>query len=376
MTSTQPRWNWKGCLEMAGEKTPEKRAIRLIRSLMPDPDPSDRPVRIIHVCGTHEQTITKHGIRTLLPDNLEVLSGPGCPVCVTPAEDIDRVIALAESGITVLTYGDMLRVPGSRASLADVRAEGADVRTVYSVNDAVRIAEQGAGVVEVVFFGIGFETTAPSNAAVLMNDPPPNFSILCSHRLIPPAMDALIDDRLKIDGFIAPGHVSTIIGTHPYDRFAEMGYPIVVTGFEPIDVLFSIIMILKQIHDGRSSVENEYARAVNESGNTKAQEMIDRVFEVADVNWRGIGQIRDSGLAIRSEFGDYDARLRYDIAIDPPVDLHPGCSCSLILRALKTPDECELFGGVCTPQTPYGPCMVSTEGTCHNWFRYGGRSEL
>jgi len=159
----------------------------------------------------------------------------------------------------------MLRVPGSRASLADVRAEGADVRTVYSVNDAVRIAEQGVGEVEVVFFGIGFETTAPSNAAVLMNDPPPNFSILCSHRLIPPAMDALIDDRLKIDGFIAPGHVATIIGTHPYDRFAEMGYPIVVTGFEPIDVLFSIVMILKQIHDGRSSVENEYARAVDES---------------------------------------------------------------------------------------------------------------
>ena len=161
---------------------PEKRAIRLIHSLMPDHDPSDRPIRVIHVCGTHEQTITKHGIRTLLPDNLEVLSGPGCPVCVTPAEDIDRVIALAESGITVLTYGDMLRVPGSRASLADVRAEGADVRTVYSVNDAVRIAEQGAGVGEVVFFGIGFETTAPSNAAVLMNEPPPNFSILCSRR--------------------------------------------------------------------------------------------------------------------------------------------------------------------------------------------------
>lgn len=351
--------------------TPEGRAARLIRSLMPD-----RPVRLIHVCGTHEQAITKHGIRSLLPADLDVLSGPGCPVCVTPAEDIDRVIAIAKSGVTVLTYGDMLRVPGSKMSLADARAEGADVRIVYSVNDAVRMAEQSAG--DIVFFGIGFETTTPSNAAVLVNQPPPNFSIFASHRLIPPAMDALIDDGLDldIDGFIAPGHVATIIGTQPYERFAKMGYPIVVAGFEPIDILFAIIMILGQIRGGKAVVENAYTRAVNDSGNTKARELVDRVFEVVDAKWRGIGRISDSGLAIRSEFGDHDARLRYDIKIDPPRDLNPGCSCSQVLRALKTPDECKLFGGVCTPQTPYGPCMVSAEGTCHNWWRYGGRNGL
>lgn len=349
----------------------EGRAARLIRSLMPD-----RPVRLIHVCGTHEQAITKHGIRSLLPDDLDVLSGPGCPVCVTPAGDIDRVIALAKSGVTVLTYGDMLRVPGSKMSLADARAEGADVRIVYSVNDAVRMAEQSAG--DIVFFGIGFETTAPSNAAVLVNQPPPNFSIFASHRLIPPAMDVLIDDGpdLDIDGFIAPGHVATIIGTQPYERFAKMGYRIVVAGFEPIDILFAIIMILRQIRGGGAVVENAYTRAVNDSGNTKARELVDRVFEVVDAEWRGIGRIGDSGLAIRSRFGDYDARLRYDIKIDPPRDLNPGCSCSQVLRALKTPDECKLFGGVCTPQNPYGPCMVSAEGTCHNWWRYGGRDGL
>ncbi|RZN42909.1 MAG: hydrogenase formation protein HypD [Methanosarcinales archaeon] len=258
------------------DPTPEGRAARLICSLMPD-----RPISPIHVCGTHEQAITKHGIRSLPPDKLEVLSGPGLR---TPAEDIDHVIAIAKSGATILTYRDILRVPGSKMSLTDARAEGADVRIVCSANDAVRRAEQSAD--DIVFFRISFETTTPSNAAVLMNQPPPNFSIFASHRLIPPAMDTLIDDGLdlNIDGFIAPGHVATIIGTHPYERFAKMGYPIAVAGFEPIDILFAIIMILRQIRGGEAMVENAYTRAVNDSGNTKARELVDQVFEVVDAD--------------------------------------------------------------------------------------------
>ena len=342
-----------------------KKVVRLIHSLM-----LDDAVRIMHVCGTHEQTITKHGLRTLLPLNLELLSGPGCPVCVTSTKDIDEAIFLAKSGATLVTYGDMMRVPGSDMSLAEAKADGADVKVAYSVNDAVRMASNAKN--DVVFFGIGFETTAPSNAAAIFNKPPENFSILISHKLVPPAMDALVGDGdVNFDGLIAPGHVSTIIGTRPYERFAGMGMPVVVTGFEPLDVLFAILMILKQMRKGRSEVENEYARVVTEQGNRKAQELMDEVFDVADAYWRGIGEIANSGLAIKPKFCQFDAREKYDIDVGEVQDLPLGCSCGLILTAKATPEECELFGKTCTPENPYGPCMVGAEGTCHNWWKYG-----
>ncbi|ATZ61156.2 MAG: hydrogenase formation protein HypD [Methanosarcinales archaeon Met12] len=342
-----------------------KKVVRLIHSLM-----LDEAVRIMHVCGTHEQTITKHGLRALLPPNLELLSGPGCPVCVTSAKDIDEAIFLAKSGATLVTYGDMMRVPGSDMSLAEAKADGADVKVAYSVNDAVRMASNTKN--DVVFFGIGFETTAPSNAATIFNKPPENFSILSSHKLVPPAMDALVGDGdVNFDGVIAPGHVSTIIGTRPYERFAEMGMPVIVTGFEPLDILFAILMTLKQMRKGQSKVENEYARVVTEQGNLRAQKLMNRVFDVTDAYWRGIGEIANSGLAIKSEFCQFDAREKYDIDVGEVQDLPPGCSCGLILTAKATPEECELFGKACTPEKPYGPCMVGIEGTCHNWWKYG-----
>jgi len=341
-----------------------KKVIRLIHSLMPD-----HTVRIIHVCGTHEQTITKYGLRTLLPKNLELLSGPGCPVCVTPAKDIDEAIFLANCA-TLVTYGDMTRVPGSDMSLAEAKSDGADVKVAYSVNDAVRMASNTKN--DIVFFGVGFETTAPSSAAVLYNRPPENFSILSSHKLIPPAMEALVGDGdVSFDGIIAPGHVSTIIGTRPYERFAEIGTPVIVTGFEPLDVLFAVLMVLEQMREGQSRVENEYSRVVTKHGNIKAQQLMNEVFNVVDAHWRGIGEIANSGLAIKPEFSQFDAREKYDIDVGEAQDLHPGCSCGLVLTAKATPEECKLFGKVCTPERPYGPCMVSKEGTCHNWWKYG-----
>ncbi len=341
-----------------------ERAVRLIHSLMPD-----EPMRLIHFCGTHEQTITKYGLRALLPKNLELLSGPGCPVCVTPAKDIDEAIFLAKNGTRLVTYGDMMRVPGSEMSLAEATSDGADVKVVYSVNDAVRMASNTDK--DIVFFGIGFETTAPSNAAVLYNIPPENFSILTSHKLIPPAMDALIGDGdVHFDAIIAPGHVSTIIGAIPYRRYAKMGFPVVVTGFEPLDVLFAVLMILRQIERRESRVENEYLRGVSEQGNIKAQELMREVFDVVDAHWRGIGKIARSGMTIKPKFNEFDAREKYDIDVGEVEDLHPECSCGLVVTARATPDECKLFGKLCTPETPYGPCMVSAEGMCYNWWKY------
>ena len=347
------------------DKVLGKRVISLIHSLMPD-----HAVRITHVCGTHEQTITKYGLRTLLPKNLELLSGPGCPVCVTPAKDIDEAIFLAKNCATLVTYGDMMRVPGSDMSLDEAKSDGADVKVAYSVNDAVRMASNTKN--DVVFFGIGFETTAPSNAAVLCNRPPENFSILLSHKLVPPAVVALVGDGdVSFDGVIAPGHVSTIIGTRPYERFAESGFPVIVTGFEPLDVLFAVLMILRQMKEGQSRVENEYSRVVFANGNIKAQLLMMEVFNVVDAHWRGIVEIAKSGLAIKPVFSQFDAREKYDIDIGEVQDLHPGCSCGLVLTAKATPEDCKLFGKVCTPERPYGPCMVSKEGTCHNWWKYG-----
>lgn len=344
---------------------------RLIRELAPS-----EPVKLVHVCGTHEVTITEFGLRSLLPSQVEVLEGPGCPVCVTPVEHIDEAVSLAEQGHVLATFGDMSRVPGTRMSLEGARSAGADVWIVYSIAEAVALARKSKK--EVVFFAVGFETTAPTVAAAVLDGPPANFSLLVSHKLIPPAMAALLEGEHNISGFLAPGHVSTIIGLEPYKIFPEKyAMPVVIAGFEPLDILYSIALLLRQLREGEPKVENAYTRAVRPAGNARAREVLTSVFEVTDHYWRGIGVIPDSGLKLRAEFRDQDARRRFALKIESDEALHPGCRCAQVITAKARPDQCPLFTkGVCTPRTPYGPCMVGEEGMCHIWARYGGRLKL
>ncbi|KGK97696.1 hydrogenase [Methanococcoides methylutens] len=340
------------------------------------------PLRIMHVCGTHERTISKYAIRDIISEDVQLLSGPGCPVCVTPVEDIDFAIELARSGKVITSFGDMMRVPGTTESLFDARSDGYDIRMVYSIDDAIKIAKDNP-TLEIVFFGIGFETTAPSNAAALLRGVPENFSILTSHKLMPPAMEILTRDT-NLDGFLAPGHVSTIIGTEPYDPISEKGFPIVVTGFEALDVLLGIAMVQNQLETGRSCVENAYPRCVNVEGNLKARELLYEVFKKTDSKWRGIGMIENSGLALKKEFEQFDAvnvhadiykRLHEKKAsesdnVDGKNGLYEECICAEILTARAQPSQCPLFGRRCSPEAPVGPCMVSLEGTCYNWYKY------
>ena len=332
--------------------------------------PKKATVKICHVCGTHEWTITHHGIRSLLPQNVEVIAGPGCPVCVTPASEVDEAIQLALKGVIVTCFGDVLRVPGSKMSLLDAKAEGADVRIVYSVSDAVKMAEKEPNK-KFVFFAIGFETTAPSTAVEILKNPPENLSFLVSHRLIPPAMKVLVEMKdLSLNGFIAPGHVSTIIGLKPYEIFPKnYGMPTVVAGFEPIDVLFSVYMILKQLKEDKPRLENEYTRAVHWEGNVKAQELMQKVYSITDGNWRGIGTIPQSKLLLDREYAAYDANLKHNVKVESGVDIQHGCKCHLVIIGKIKPTECPLFMKACTPQKPVGACMVSIEGTCRIWAK-------
>ncbi len=343
-----------------------KKAVDHIQNLAPS-----HSIKFCHVCGTHEWTITHHGLRYLLPESVDVIAGPGCPVCVLPAAEIDEAIFLALKGVTMVTFGDILRVPGSEGSLQETRASGGDVRIVYSLVDAVKMAEREP-FKDFVFFAIGFETTAPSTAVEVLNKPPENFSFLVAHRLIPPAMELLLGiGDLHIDGFIAPGHVSTIIGTKPYEIFPNAYYmPTVVTGFEPLDVLFALSMLLQQIKDGKARLENEYKRSVTREGNIKAQKLMQHVFNVVDGHWRGLGKLPLSALALKEEFAMYDARKKYGIKIEGSRDLLPGCLCHLVMIGKIKPPECSLYMEACTPQTPKGACMVSIEGTCRIWAKY------
>jgi hydrogenase expression/formation protein HypD len=343
-----------------------KRIAEKIRKIAPEKE----TVKICHVCGTHEWTITHFGIRSLLPANVEVIAGPGCPVCVTPASEVDEAVQLALKGVTVTCFGDVLRVPGSRTSLLEAKAEGADVRIVYSVSDAVNMAEKEPDK-EFSFFAIGFETTAPSTAVEILKKPPENFSFLVSHRLIPPAMKMLVEMKdLSLNGFIAPGHVSTIIGLKPYEVFPRLyNMPTVVVGFEPLDVLFGVYMILKQLRDGKPRLENEYTRAVLWEGNTKAQELMQKVFDVVDGNWRGLGTIPSSKFMLDEEYAAYDAHLKHDVKVEHGVDIQHGCRCHLVIIGKIKPTECPLFMKACTPQKPVGACMVSIEGTCRIWAK-------
>lgn len=324
-----------------------------------------RETRIVHVCGTHEDTIVQHGIRSLLPESIKLVAGPGCPVCVCAAEDVDMAIELARQGHIVTTFGDMVRVPSTDSSLARERTSGADVRVVYGASEAVEIARENPDK-EVVFVGVGFETTAPTIALELLRGPPSNFSILTSLKVIPPAMDILVNlEGFGVDGFITPGHVSTIIGSNAFQPFAEKaGVPCVAAGFEPLDVLESVRMILAQIKEGRADSENEYTRVVKPEGNLAAQKVLEQAFRIDDAPWRGLGIIENSGYSIREEYSEHDARLRFQFPEIESVDILPGCRCHEVILGMIDPVDCALFGKRCTIENPYGPCMVGHEGTC------------
>jgi len=327
---------------------------------------------LMEVCGTHTVAIARYGLREALPEGVRLIAGPGCPVCVTPQDQIDLFIVLGEiEGVTLATFGDMVRVPGTTQSLEQARAEGADVLMVYSPMDAVEAAAKDPEK-QVVFFGIGFETTAPAVALSILEAQRRglgNFSVLCAHKLIPPAMMALLESEVGVDGFICPGHVSVIIGSKAYEPVAARGKPCVVTGFEPADVLGAVQMLLRQLAEGRSEVEVEYTRAVRPEGNPKAQELLRRVFRVADARWRGLGTIPGSGYELAEEFAEFDAARRFEV--EPPKSVEPrGCRCGEVLTGLIDPPECPLFGKACTPRKPVGSCMVSSEGACQAWYRY------
>jgi len=329
-------------------------------------------VKIMEVCGTHTMQIHRFGIHQMLPENVKLISGPGCPVCVTPNSYIDFAIELAKKGVMITTFGDMIRVPGSRSSLERARAEGANVRVVYSPMDALELA--GKGEEEVVFLAIGFETTAPTIAATVKkakDEGIKNFSVLSGGKLVPPALVALSQDpELKISGFLLPGHVSVIIGKKAYLFLKDYRKPGVISGFEPVDILHSIIALLEMIEREEPDIINNYKRAVRDQGNLVAQRVMEEVFEPADSEWRGIGEIPASGLVLSEPYRDMEAMNRFSVEIPPPEE-HPGCRCGDVLKGVLNPPECPLFGKVCTPENPIGPCMVSSEGSCSAWYKYG-----
>ena len=329
---------------------------------------------LMEVCGTHTVAIARNGIRNLMPEGCRLASGPGCPVCVTSNHDIDAVIALARVPEVILTtFGDMTRVPGSTSSLLKEQAAGRDVRIVYSPLDALSIAKENPER-QVVFVGVGFETTTPLIAIAIKRAKAmglENFSVFAAHKNMPNAMDVLMrDPNLKVDALILPGHVSTIIGMEPWRFLAEKyGIPGVITGFEPLDVLEGIAMIMRQLHEGRAEIENAYTRGVMPQGNPVALAAIDEVFETCTATWRGLGPIEGSGYRVRDEFAQFDALRRFEPAIEPTQE-PKGCRCGDVLRGIMAPDECPLFRKVCTPENPVGPCMVSSEGSCAAYFRY------
>lgn len=333
---------------------------------------------LMEVCGGQTHAIVKFGIDTLIPDKVELIHGPGCPVCVTPLELIDQALAIAaRKEVIFCSFGDMLRVPGSHKDLFTVKAEGADIRILYSPLDAVTLAAENPSK-EVVFFAVGFETTAPANAMAVYQARQKgltNFSILVSHVLVPPAMEAILSSgQNRVQGFLAAGHVCTVMGYEEYPPLAEKyKVPIVVTGFEPLDILQGICMCVRQLEEGRHEVENQYARSVRREGNTHAQKIIQEVFTVAPRKWRGVGEIPRSGLALQPEFGNFDAQRKFDTG-HIVTEESPVCISGQILQGLKRPPECPAFGKECTPDHPLGATMVSSEGACSAYYRYRGRA--
>lgn len=334
-----------------------------------------KTISLMEVCGTHTMAISSFGLRGLLPNNIRLISGPGCPVCVTPNSLIDRAVAIAKrDDCIVTTFGDMMRVPGSSMSLSEVRSLGGDVRIVYSTMDAIRSARDNPDK-KVIFLGIGFETTAPTVAASILTahlNGVRNYSVLCAHKVMPPTMETLVlNKKIAIDGFICPGHVSTIIGSKPYLFLAEQYYKAcVIAGFEPLDVSQAIEMLVNQIIIRKPAVEIQYTRAVKPEGNPSAMKVLHTVFEPCDAEWRGIGVIPGSGLKIRDIYSTYDAEKVIPVTMEP-LQEQEGCICGEILQGIKLPSECSLFKNLCTPERPIGACMVSSEGTCAAYYKYG-----
>lgn len=363
---------------MAMQYVDEYRNPALIKNLAAEIErlARDGSYKLMEVCGGHTHSIYKHGLEGLLPPNIDLVHGPGCPVCVIPMGRIDDAIAIAHTpDVIFTTFGDMMRVPSSHGSLLDAKAEGADVRFVYSPLDALKIARE-APARPVVFFAVGFETTAPSTAATLLrarDERIENFSIFCNHVTIIPAIKAILDSPdMRLDGFIGPGHVSTIIGLGPYEFIPrDYGKPVVMSGFEPTDIMQSIVMLLRQLKQGKPRVQNQYARVVRPEGNRKALEILSRTMELRPYfEWRGLGFITQSALKLKSEFAAWDAELLYEVpgvrVTDPKA-----CQCGEVLKGVIKPWECRVFGTACTPETPIGTCMVSPEGACAAYYNYG-----
>jgi len=333
------------------------------------------PMTFMEVCGTHTMAIYRFGLRSLLPTEIRLISGPGCPVCVTPNDYLDRAIAICRlPGVITTSFGDMMRVPGSSSSLMEERAKGADIRIVYSPLDAVALAAANPEK-KVVFLGVGFETTAPTIAGSILAAEAKglaNYFVLASHKTIPIPMQVLTDDpELALSGYICPAHVSAIIGVDAYRPLAEEFHtPCVITGFEPADVLQGVLMLAEQVIAGVSRVETQYSRVVRPEGNPKARAILDQLFEPCDVPWRGIGVIPGSGLKLRDSYARFDAEVMLPVEVEPTRE-HAGCRCGEVLKGKITPFDCPLFGVACTPEAPVGACMVSSEGTCAAAFKYG-----
>jgi len=345
------------------------------RQIMAKLEEMDLKLTLMHVCGTHQDTLIRFGLDGEFKRvGIDIRQGPGCPVCVTPPGEIEEILALAKAGLTITVFGDVMKVPGEKGCLNDAKAEGADVRIVFGIDDAVALARSSRK--DVVFMGIGFETTAPTTASALLSNLPQNFSVLSCHRTVPPALEAIANmGEIRLDGMIQPGHVSTIIGTKPYE-FLSKNYhiPQVVAGFEPLDLMMGVFMIAKQVNEGRAEVVNEYTRVVHTEGNPVAIKAMNDAFETDDVAWRGFPVINRSGLKLRKKLEYHDARKRYEDLLVPVHEREyseaKGCRCGEMLRGVLTSEECPLFAKKCTPSSPIGPCMVSREGSCYISYRY------
>ncbi|MEP2704109.1 MAG: hydrogenase formation protein HypD [Roseibium sp.] len=363
-----------------------KLARKLAKAITQESDP-DRRYHLMEFCGGHTHAIFRYGVQDLVPDNVEYIHGPGCPVCVLPVRRLDDAVELAlDHGVVLCTYGDMMRVPGTKQkSLIKAKAEGADIRMIYSTQDALKIARENPDR-EVVFFAIGFETTTPPTAVAILQaeaEGLKNFSVFCNHVLTPPAIAHIVDapvqpgeDPVRIDGFLGPSHVSSVIGWAPYEPAArDFRKPVVIAGFEPLDVMQSTLMLVRQINDGRHEVENQYTRVVTREGNRKAQRLVDQVLELRNTfEWRGLGPVPESALRIRDAFEEFDAEKRFAVSAKKSREVK-SCECPAILRGVKKPTECKLFGTVCTPDNPMGACMVSSEGACAAYWTYGRKRE-
>ena len=373
--------NEDGALSRLQFRDPD-RARRLVHALHRVTAEIGRaPVAVMHVCGSHEQAIARFGLRAVFPHALDVIMGPGCPVCITDLPEVDEAVALARQGLRIATYGDMLKVRGSALSLADVQAEGARVEVVYSITQAVELARRTSE--EIVFFATGFETTAVATAAVILTGPPPNFSVLSAHKYIPPVMEIVSEmPGTRIEGFLAAGHAATITGWAVFEEFvARHRTPVVVAGFEPLDILAGLVRLVELVRDGVPQVNNMYPRCVTREGNLAAQEQLWRVFRPIGGRWRGIAHVPNGNLRLRDEWAAVDARRRFAIDVSSLWDSSPPalvqqCICGDIMAGIASPSDCRLFGKECVPDSAVGACMVSSEGTCRIWHQYGGHPDL